>query len=152
MRLCPATSSDDNDDDDDDDDSSDEHNSGSRIVHLQSLTRLLGSSCVCANCQTGSLRVLKSTRYGLASVLELTCDHCGHVFEGRLAEKQTPMRFYDANRPSAMATRMIGKGKEALRMFCAMMDMPEPKYGQSFQSHCSALHDAVVEGGTNTLL
>ena len=141
----------DDDDDDDDDDSSDEHNSGSRIVHLPSLTRLLGSSCVCGNCKTGSLLVQESTRYDLAPILELTCDHCGHVFEGRLAEKHTPMRFYDVNRRSAMAMRMIGKGREALRMFCAIMDMPEPMYGRSFQSHCSALHDAAVEVGTNSM-
>lgn len=144
-----AVSGDDSSDDTSEDDGV--MSSGNRIVNFPSLQRLLESSCVCAICKTGTVVLQESTRYGLASAVELVCSSCGHAFEGPLAEKRTPMRFYDVNRRSAMAMRMIGRGRESLRTFCAIMDMPEPVYGRSYQAHCAALHEAAIEVGAKNM-
>ena len=47
--------------------------------------------------------------------------------------------------------RMMGRGREALRMFCAIMDIPEPTYSRACNSHCAALHKAVLEEATKSM-
>ena len=47
--------------------------------------------------------------------------------------------------------RVIGKGRESLRKFCAVMDLPEPVRKEPFQNHTKALRDAAVEFGTDSM-
>ena len=48
-------------------------------------------------------------------------------------------RFYDVNRRSALATRIIGRGRAALTKFCAVMNMPGLVGKKSFQTHVKAI-------------
>ena len=54
-------------------------------------------------------------------------------------------RFYDVNRRSALATRIIGRGRAALTKFCAVMNMPGPVAKKSFQTHVKAIARVLKE-------
>ena len=46
--------------------------------------------------------------------------------------------------------RMMSRGREALRMFCAIMDI-ESTYSRAYNSHCAALHKSVLEEATKSM-
>ena len=109
------------------DDSGEMESAGkNRIVDLSCLQSLLLIACVCSSCQTGQLKLRETRRHGLASVIQLICGNCGQVFYGSLSNKHPPHRYFSVNRQSAVAMSMIGRAREGLRKFCAVMDLPEP--------------------------
>ena len=122
-----------------------------KIVNLQCLEQLLAVACVCASCKSGSLVVSEIQSIGLASAVQLKCSSCGKAFEGPLAERRPPARFHDINRRSALAMRTIGKGRQALKKLCAVMDLPEPVHKSSYSSHCEALHTVTVDFGKESM-
>lgn len=119
--------------------------SSCRVVDISCLQHILDNSSVCNVCLSGSLTVSETLRHGLASVVKLTCSHCGKSSDYPLVQKHSPRRYFDLNRRSALAMRIIGRGGEALRKVCAILDLPQPLHKQSYQSHCSALHAAAQE-------
>ena len=63
---------------------------------------------VCSSCKKGKLDLKEVDRISLAPVCSSVCQHCSFTSELTLASKNDCIKFYDINRPSALAMRMIG--------------------------------------------
>ena len=134
-------------DQDNSDDSSDDEESvadGNRIINLRNLGKLIGASCICRHCRTGSMTLGETGRFGLAPTLELTCGSCGCSSTGTLAQKQIRGRshFYDVNRKAVLGMRLIGRGYTALKTLCTVLDMPLPMSKRTFDCHRKSVHSA----------
>ena len=79
---------------------------------------------------------------GLARTLILQCSNSEcHVFtELPTSEKivRRKARFYDIKR-SALAMRIIGRGRACLTKFCTVMNMPGPVAKKSFNTHMQVI-------------
>ena len=103
-------------DDEDDVGFEDENvNQGSRIVHMSSLGNAMTSYCVCFSCKKGKMELKEVEMVGLVPICIMTCDSC-HFSSPQfsLGAKNPAVKFYDINRRSVVAMRMIGRGLEAL--------------------------------------
>ena len=118
---------------------------GSRIVSLACLQQLLTKSSVCSSCKRGHLNLEEVERSGLACVLRLTCLHCRAEQTEAMAEQSTQKKFYDINRKSALAMRVVGKGREALHKICGILDVTPLVSKHSFDTHSQHLHSAAKE-------
>ena len=125
--------------------------SSNEIINLKCLEALLAAACVCANCKSGSLTVSEVQHVGLAPTAHLTCSDCGKVYEGPLADRKPPARFFSINRRCAVAMRSVGKGRQALKKVCAVMDLPPPVHKASYSKHSDALHTVAVDVGKKSM-
>ena len=91
--------------------------------------RVLLASAVCKACLKGSLHLFeRPSGRGMARTLVLQCANnaCRAFTELPTSEKivSGKARFYDINQRSALAMRIIGRGRASLTKFCAVMNMP----------------------------
>lgn len=63
--------------------------------------------------------------------------HCGFSPSADVAEKSSG--YFEINRKSTVAMRMIGRGREGLRKVCAVLDLPPPVTKKNYQQHCTKL-------------
>eukprot|EP00117_Sycon_ciliatum_P008187 scpid80868/ scgid11001/ len=70
------------------------------------------------------------------------CDKCGDETSLPMSRKQPAVKWYDVNRKSVLAMRLIGRGRESLKKVCAMLDLPPPLAKKSFDFHRDALFKA----------
>ena len=89
------------------------------------------AAAVCRKCLKGTLQLYEKPHgCGLArtSVLLCTNNGCKATTEIPTPKKKIAgkARFYDVNRRSVLAMRLIGRGRAALAKFAAIMNMPGP--------------------------
>ena len=113
---------------------------GYRFQDVSILQRVLLASAVCKACLKGSLHLFeRPSGCGMARTLVLQCANnaCRAFTELPTSEKivSGKDRFYDINRRSALAVRIIGRGRASLTKFCAVMNMPGPVAKKSFATH-----------------
>ena len=80
-------------------------------------------------------------REGLASSVFLRCQICG-ASSGWCDHLPRAGRFYQVNRRSVLAMRVIGRGHTALKKFCGIMDLSPPVAWPAFNGHQKAIAQA----------
>lgn len=115
------------------------------MVSLQTLQNLISQIAVCVKCQ-GPLSLYPTNRLGLSFKLNLKCSICNY----EVSEKNSPA----VNKKSAInvrlayAFRCIGKGEEAARNFCGLMNLPNPP---EFKRYNKILIQATKEVATDSM-
>ena len=133
----------DSDSEEDDEDDGAAPNCGNRLVNLSCLQDMISAAAVpCQVCHEGSLSLIEESRYGLATECALRCSSCDSSASSPLSLKKTGQKWYDVNRRSVLAMRLVGRGRESLKKICATLDMPPPLAKKSFDFHRSALRQA----------
>ena len=117
---------------------------GTRLVDISCLHRLLSSISVCRQCLEGELAIEDERREGLASSVFLRCQMCG-ASSGWCDLLPRAGRFYQVNRRSVLAMRVIGRGHTALKKFCGIMDLPPPVAWPAFNGHQKAIAQAAAQ-------
>lgn len=117
---------------------------GYRFQDVSNLQRVLLASAVCEACLKGSVHLFeRSSGCRMARTLVLQCANnaCRAFTELPTAEKivSGKARFYDVNRRSALAMRIIGRGRASLTKFSAVMNMPGPVAKKSFATHVNQI-------------
>ena len=111
-------------------------NCGNRLVNLSCLQDMISAAAVpCQVCHEGS-------RYGLATECALRSSSCASSASSPLSLKKTGQKWYDVNRRSVLAMRLVVRGRESLKKICATLDMPPPLAKKSFDFHRSTLQQA----------
>eukprot|EP00117_Sycon_ciliatum_P022925 scpid72803/ scgid6114/ len=129
--------------DDDDDDAADCCGvNGNRIVDLSSLQEFLDNFAICRKCSSGTLRLADSKKRGLGTVLTLECNACGYLGNAPLSKKAG--RSFEVNKRSVLGMRRIGRGWNALRKFCGIMNLPPPVTESVYNTHHKQLMTAAV--------
>lgn len=126
---------------------------GTRLVDLAVLCSLLSSVACCKSCGEGGLDFAESRREGLASFVTITCDNpdCGESVTSSLAKESPTGKFFEVNRRAVLAMRLIGRGEEALRKICCILDMPPPMAHSTFDDHRTVIHRGVCEAARASL-
>ena len=115
---------------------------GYRLQDQSILRNVFAEAAVCGKCLNGKLQLWeKPIGCGLARTLVLLCSNtkCKAVTELPTSEKKSvgKSRFYDVNRRSTLAMRLIGRA--ALVKFTAIMNMPGSVKKKSFATHVSRI-------------
>lgn len=112
------------------------------IVNLQNLSKLLEQIAVCVKCG-GSLIVDTKNRIGLSVNIIIKCSRpsCSFEVSSKNSEKLSCGKL-EVNVRTMYAFRCIGKGEEAAKTFCAVMDLPSPP---SFKRYKKVVHTAAKE-------
>ena len=112
--------------------------SGYRMVSLEVLANVF-QQVVCSGCGKQLLYLTEdfSRRKGCSSLLKLRCSSCGWTHSFHTSKKIK--HFYEVNRRIVYGMRAIGKGAEAAKKFCGLMDMPPPPKPSAYQRHNKAL-------------
>lgn len=96
------------------------------IMDLDILSAVFSEAVKCLKCdQTGLILTPHENNSGEAVELLLKCDFCEYKFNF-FSSKQREIDSYDVNTRLVYAMRSIGKGAEAARMFCGVMNLPPP--------------------------
>ncbi|GBM86689.1 hypothetical protein AVEN_29834-1 [Araneus ventricosus] len=96
------------------------------IIDVNILASVFKNVVNCKNCNSGlELQVLKSTS-GLAVSFILNCFQCEYTHEFSSSDFHEGTQIATVNTRYVYALRSIGKEAEAGRMFCAVMNLPQP--------------------------
>ncbi|GBM23612.1 hypothetical protein AVEN_117367-1 [Araneus ventricosus] len=96
------------------------------IIDANILALVFKNFVNCKNCNSGlELQVLKSTS-GLAVSFILNCFQCEYTHEFSSSEFHEGIQIATVNTRYFYVLRSIGKGAEAGRMFCSVMNLPQP--------------------------
>ncbi|XP_047101460.1 uncharacterized protein LOC124720179 [Schistocerca piceifrons] len=120
--------------------------SGFRLIDLKILSDIISSACVCADCGAKSLRLYdEENRIGIVCMLHLTCESCHSDTAFRTSASSN--RIYEANMRLIYGMRCLGIGREGTRLFCGIMNMPQPsaRYTTGNKTLLSALQEEVEE-------
>ncbi|GBN94310.1 hypothetical protein AVEN_121589-1 [Araneus ventricosus] len=110
------------------------------IIDVNILASVFKNFVNCKNCNSGlELQVLKRTS-GLAVSFILNCFQYEYTHEFSSSEFHEGTQIATVNARYVYALRSIDKGAEAGRMFCAVMNLPQPPTG--FQNYNKILLDA----------
>ena len=129
-----------------------EETRGNRLIDLAALQEMLREVSVCRKCRVGDLTIRECGRNGLVPFLSVTCSNCSFSTEKGHAMGQRAGKFYDANRRSVLAMRVIGRGHAALEKFCGIMDMPKPVNESNFRRHQQAVRGAAVSAAEASMI
>ena len=130
-------------DSDSDEDADDDAAAGNRIINLSCLQDTISAAAVpCQFCEEGNLSLVEVSRYGLATECALRCNACASSESSPLSLKKTGQKWYEINRRSVLAMRLVGQGRESLKKVCATLDLPPPLAKKSFDFHRSALRQS----------
>lgn len=110
------------------------------LVSLKKITELLNKIAVCSRCQ-GSLSMFPSNRKGLSCTVNVSCINCKYT-ESMSNSNKIPKGHAEVNVRLAYGFRCIGKGEQAARTVCALMNMPQPP---EFRYYKNILHEAAKE-------
>ncbi|GFV53128.1 uncharacterized protein TNCV_4129421 [Trichonephila clavipes] len=123
----------------------------------------------CCSSEKIELREDLKSRRGLAVSLEIICHNCGESTSTKISNKNIKIskisnKCYDVNLRLTYGMRAIGKGGAAARIFCGLMNLPQPP--AKFERHNSlflnvlktisedsmnaAVHEAVIANDNNS--
>ena len=109
------------------------------IMHLGPLAESVKNASVCKNCNVGDLKLTTALekQRGLCCELAWVCNNCENkvTFYSDTNTGQGTKNFRDVNALSVLAMRTIGKSRNALLKFCAMMDLPDPVSSNPYTDH-----------------
>lgn len=106
----------------------DAKNSVNIIVDLSMLSLFINKSVSCSQCNSvNSIYITEESecRRGLSTKLMLECKQCKYR-NSTMTSPVNPRRVSCVNLRFTYAMRCIGKGLQAARTFCALMDLPPP--------------------------
>ena len=112
---------------------------GYRVVHCETLGKVVSKACVCSVC-TSPLVVVEdfAQRRGLVSTLKICCTNaeCGH--ESKISDPYSS-DTKSLNSRSVLAMREIGRGGKYMETFFGMMNMLPPVSTRSYMLHNQTL-------------
>ena len=118
---------------------------GYRIFDMPSFAEVLGKAATCRKCQ-GELQLHESSsaRQGLASHLQICCSECSssHTFPYPLA---TSSKEKELNQRAVLASRLIGRGRSAMRKFFGVLNMPGYMSSRTYEKYSRRLCAAAEE-------
>lgn len=117
------------------------------IINLFRLEKLMENIAVCRKCG-GSLSIVTSDRLGLSVTVTIKCNDCDYEVSAKNSEKLSGGRM-EVNVRSVYAFRCIGKGEQAAKTLCAVMNLPRPI---TFKRYNKLLCSAAKEVCTNTMV
>lgn len=122
----------------------DEGNQMFDITDFKLLDDLLREIAVCAKCGN-SLTVLTTNRIGLSVKLTIKCTGCGSEVSGQNDRKKHNEQS-EINTRLVYGFRCIGKGEEAAKTVCAIMNLPQPPAFKYYNKRiCKAVKEVCVE-------
>lgn len=102
------------------------HSFGNIVVNLCMLCDLISNNTVCSICGGDiSLGENQCLRKGIVSNLMLSCTKCGAVAT-TMTSKMANNKLYENNIRLVYGLRSIGKGMEAAKLLCALLNIPNP--------------------------
>lgn len=115
-----------------------EEPSGSKnvILDLSILANVFHVAVKCLNCESTGLGLsIEEANCGVSVELRLKCSSCSYTHRFNSSKKQESTNLFEVNSRLVYAMRSIGRGAEATRMFCGLMNLPPPpakfnKYNQ----------------------
>lgn len=112
------------------------------LIRLEDLQHLLGKVAVCSKCH-GPLSVFPTNRLGLSVRINIKCNSCSvSASEKNSAVVGLNKKMSAVNIRLAYAFRCIGKGEEAARNFCGLMNLPSPP---DFKRYSDVMLEAIKE-------
>lgn len=114
------------------------------IISFDIISSIISKFCVCKEC--GSELFLDEDSYnGLACKLLLKCssDSCKYSFEFWSSNMCTDNNVFEVNCRFFYGLRCIGKGPEAGKLFCGLMNLPQPS--TSVNKYTNIVRDAAHE-------
>ncbi|GFW90204.1 uncharacterized protein TNCV_1790241 [Trichonephila clavipes] len=129
----------------------DDQSSVNIVIDLNIISELLKSMARCEYCnKCDSLIITKDarSRRGLCVSLTLQCTFCGQAFTSMSSNSTNGV--YDINVRLAYGLRCIGKGSNAAKIFCVVMNLPPPpakfqRYNGIFLESLSKVSDASMK-------
>ena len=122
---------------------------GNIVVNLDILNELICDVVACKTCH-GLLTISERIESrGLASYLEVTCSNCGPL-SNSYTSKQVEGGM-ELNIRAVYGMRFIGKGHQALRKFCAVMDLPPAPAKAAYHRISKMLEPVIVECATDSM-
>lgn len=114
------------------------------LVNFKNMTALLNKISVCSRCQ-GSLSIFPSNRKGLSCTVNIICNDCKYTVSMNNSKK-IPKGPAEVNVRLAYGFRCIGKGEQAARTVCAVMNMPQaPEFRYYKNILCEASKEVCME-------
>lgn len=110
------------------------------IINLGHLESMLCDIAVCVKCG-GSLSLNTSNRQGLQVKLHMKCNSCNFEISS-YNSKKLPTGKSEINVRTAYAFRSIGKGEQAAKIVCGIMNLPKPA---AFKYYTNVLLKAAKE-------
>ncbi|KAH7943394.1 hypothetical protein HPB52_007797 [Rhipicephalus sanguineus] len=105
------------------------------LVQGDALSDLLFKS-PCPRCLATGVKFQEGTQLGLATKLQLVCEHCGVVSSSWSSARQNESKAFDVNIRAIVAMKQIGKGQTALNDFWATMNVSHRGlHHRTFQRH-----------------
>lgn len=115
------------------------------IINLKIIDSLLGQIAVCVKCG-GSLTLSAGTRLGLQVNIVISCNNCLNKVSAKNSSSLESSQHSQINVRTAYAFRCIGKGEDAAKTFCALMNLPTPSAFKYYNSLlCTAAKDVCVQ-------
>lgn len=119
------------------------HSFGNIVVNLSMLSDFISKNTVCRICGGDvSLGENQSLRKGIVSHLTLSCKKCSAVAT-TMTSKMANNNLYENNIRLVYGLRSIGKGMEAGKLLCALLDIPNPP--AKFMTYNNIIGTAVAE-------
>ena len=125
---------------------------GNIIIDLRVLSEFINKSVLCSRCKSvNSVNIVEETgsRRGLASKIRLECKFCKYE-NSTMTSCVNPRKISCVNIRFSYAMRCIGKGRQAARTFCAVMDLPPPPV--SFDRYNQVLFDGLQQVAESSML
>lgn len=124
-------------------------NSGNIIINLSLLSSFVNSSVSCSKCKSVNsvhMSEVQQSRKGLSTRIRLECKYCKYSASTMTSPVNT-RKIACVNLRFTYAMRCLGKGQQAARVFCSLMDLPPParKFHTYNKVLCESL-EAVAQG------
>lgn len=116
------------------------------IINLNKFEKLMSKIAVCVKC-SGSLSIVTSNRLGLSVTVSIKCNDCDYKVSDKNSEKLSGGKM-EVNVRSVYAFRCIGKGEQAAKTVCAVMNLPRPI---TFKRYNKLLCSAATEVCTDSM-
>ena len=113
---------------------------GYRIIDLPSLEQVLGKAAMCYKCQ-GELQIDESSsaRQGLASHLQICCTQCDSRHTVTYPLATSSVKEKELNQCAVLASRLIGRGRSAMRKFFSVLNMPGYMPSRTYEKYSRRL-------------
>lgn len=109
---------------------------GYRIIDFSSLAQVIGKAAMCCKRQ-GELKIEESSsgRQGLASHLQLCCTECDSRHTVAYSLVTSSMNEKELNQHAVLASRLIGRGRSAMRKFFSILNMPGYMSSRTYEKY-----------------
>lgn len=126
---------------------------GYRIVDLPSLSIAIGKAAMCSKCKTGNLSLHDAShaRHGLASHLQVCCAKCDAKHVIPYPKNTMAVKEKEINQRSVLASRLIGRGRGAMRKFFYIMNMPGYISSRTYEKYSRRLCSAAEEEAQSSM-